>query len=235
MLTDLCSFLKSVFTYWFSGMCGVLTVALTCASPFVESAVAQRLLFATAAVCYLAAAFSTWKRERDRVNGLSRRIACQGRLEIDFVPGQRGYEEERRGTYQNVYRTVSVKVSNVGGGSVGQVRVYAMAIDPNEGNLVEPIPLLGPAEDLNPGDFRFRQVATYNEPGDNTAGDTMGTLHVPFRTGYLDGGGERAIGRDFPYLVTLRATGAGTASPCDRRFRVWITAQSRLRMEAVQG
>ncbi len=191
------------------------------------------ILGATAAVSYLAAAFAAWRRERARGDVLRKQVASQGRLEIDFQPGNRGYEEERSGLYRNVRRTLSVKVSNVGGGPVRQVRVYALAVDPNEGNLAEPIPLLGPEENLNPGDFRFKQLATYNEPGDNTAGDTMATLHVPFRAGYLDGGGERIIGRELPYVVTLRATGDGAALPCDRKFKIWITTNSRLRMEVV--
>ena len=211
-------------------MCGVLTVGLTCTAPFVDSVAAQRILVATAASCYLAAAFAAWRRERDRADELSRQVASQGRLEIDFLVGKRGYEEERSGTSHNVIRTLSVKVANIGGAPVRQVRVYALGVDPNEGNLAEPIPLLGLAEDLNPGDFRFRKVSTYNEPGCNTAADTMATLHIPFRTGYP---GERTIGRDLAYVVSLRATGAGASSPCDRKFRVWITADARLRMEPV--
>jgi hypothetical protein len=70
------------------------------------------------------------------------------------------------GPYRNIHRTVSVRVSKTGNAPVRQVRVYAMRIDPEEGNLAEPILLLGPAEDLNPGDFRLQQVATYNDPGD---------------------------------------------------------------------
>ena len=229
MLRDLGGFLTSVFTHWFSAMCGVLTVGLTCASPFVDTTWAQRLLIITAAVYFLAAAFAAWRREHDRAEALMHQVALRGRLDITFVPGERGFEEERMGVYRNICRTLSVKVSNVGGAPVRQVRVYAMSIDPNEGNVAEPMPLFGPPEELNPGDFRFRQVATYNEPGNNTAGDAMNTLHVPFRAGYL-GGGERTIGRDFAYNVTLQATGDGAAAPCKRKFRDWISKEPRLRM-----
>ncbi len=233
MIRDLGAFATSVFTHWFSAMCGVLSVGLTCASPFVSSSAYQHIFMATAAICFLSASFAAWRREHKERASLALRVALQGCLQIDFMPGKHGFEEERRGTY-GVRRTLSVRLSNVGGASIRGVRVYAMSINPNDGNLADPIPLHGPAEDLNPGDFRFRPIATYNEAGENTGGDTIGTLHVPFSSRYLDGGGERTIGRDVAYELTLRATGDGAPMPCDRVFRVWIS-EGRLRMVGVES
>lgn len=180
--------------------------------------------------CFLRATYSAWETERSLVVNFSARVARQGRLEIEFIPKQRRFEEVQQGLYKNLRRTLSVRIRNVGGTTVCDCKLYVVAIEPNEGGLAGDIRMLSFAQvNLNPEDSVYVPLVTYGEPGTNVNGDTMGSLHVPF-TANPDREDERTIGTDTDYIVTLRATGSGSDA-CIRRFRIWIR-DHRLHMEA---
>jgi hypothetical protein len=62
------AFLRAILSSWFTAMSGPLSVPLTIAAVFVENPTARILLGATAFVCFWAAAYGVWARERNARN-----------------------------------------------------------------------------------------------------------------------------------------------------------------------
>jgi hypothetical protein len=66
-------FLATLTSTWFTRMSGPLSVPLTIAAIYVESAAAKTLLGITAFVCFWAASYAIWSRERAERNKSQRR------------------------------------------------------------------------------------------------------------------------------------------------------------------
>lgn len=66
--TSLRAFLAAIVSSWFSGMSGPLSVPLTVAAVFVQNDTAKVLLALTAVICFWAAAYTVWVRERTARN-----------------------------------------------------------------------------------------------------------------------------------------------------------------------
>ena len=226
-------FIKAIITKTFSGMCGVLSLPLTVASPFIPTPeggkVAVLLLGVT---CFLQATYSAWEIERTRAMNLQTEVARQGRLKIEFNPRQRRFNEVQQGLYRNLRRTLSVRIRNAGGTTVSDCKLYVVSVEPNEGGLADDIrmPTFAPVS-LNPEHSVYVPLVTYGEPGTSVNGDTMDMLHVPFTANFrLEH--ERTIGTDIDYVIRLRATGSGS-NACICSFRIWIR-NHHLHMEALK-
>lgn len=222
-------------------MSGALSVPLALASAFIPAPwFAKAGILILGAFCFLSATYLAWKAERIRVMSLLAKVASQGELEIDFIPGRRRFEEAPQGPHGTFRRTLSVRVQNVGGSTVRDCKLYFVSIEPNEGNLAGDIRMPSfTGTDLNPGDSAYVPLATYGELGTNVSGDTMGDLHVPFRaaSGQEDGRSirsddKRMIALETDYIVTLRVTGSGSEA-CIRRFCISIR-EGGLRMMALK-
>ena len=230
----LVEFLKAVFGRWISGLSGGIGLFLTFFTtfdPLKLGDVARAATLAASAFALIVAAYGAWAAERRRSIVLEAQVAQQGRLDIIFQPDVRQFEEELGGFYETVSRTVSVAVVNSGGSSVSGCKLWAVSVEPNEGNLAPDLQMHSmPSITLNPGDPTYVKIATFIEPKPGFPGDTMGLLHIPFRAeGKSSIANERTFSADTTYVLTFRATGNGSA-PCTRKFRLWVGG-GRLRME----
>ena len=225
-------FVKALLSLTLAQMSGSVGVILTIITPFLpEKLGAKAPVVATAVLCFIIAFYAAWAAERRKVLALTTQVAGQGKLDIVFEPGIRRFEEELGGLYETVSRTVSVAVVNLGGSSVSGCKLWAVSVEPNEGSLPPDMQMHSmPSITLNPGDRSYVQIATFIEPKPNFPGDTMGLLHIPFKSeGKPSIANERTFGADTSYVVTLRATGNGSA-PCTRSFKLWVGG-GRLKLE----
>jgi hypothetical protein len=153
-------------------------------------------------------------------------MANKGRLDFEFIPERRRYEEITR-PLNGQRRSLQFSLQNMGNARLTNCKIHLEDVTPNEGNLASEIRLPIKEFDLNPGDKHFVPLASYDEPNDSMPGDTVAVLHVPFKS---DGTGVRHIGVEIPYHVALKATAAECPS-CSAVFRVWVSTEGRLRME----
>ena len=230
-MPDLIDFLKAVASQWLSTMAGGVSVLLAIVSQISPvPRVFSYLFCASAVACFLWAIFSAWKVERRKAEGLQAMVASQGALEMDYIPGERPFEETEGGMYRQT-RMLSIRLRNVGGSPVRHCKLYLVSIEPNEGRRAYDVKMdtFDPVN-LNPGDRDYALLVTHNEHGPAMSGGTFGILNVPVAS---DSGWSPGpwLSMDTDYIVTLRATGDGAAA-CVRQFRISIK-DGRLRMAAL--
>ena len=236
--TDLWSFARALLGGTWSRMGGGAGVALSVASPFVPAEDGKLGVELVAGLCFLASIYLTWRTERRRANDLASQVAGQGRLEIEFRPGQTPFEEVRgHRLYDQARRIFSIRVRNVGGSTVFRCRLTAVSIEPFDGMpdreiVIFPRPMEAPI-DLHAGEGFVRALASYLEAGPHMPAATMGNLHV-FLNPDEPRLGDRTLGREHPfYKVTLRATADGSA-PAEMTFQIWFSQTPHLRMKVFQ-
>ena len=185
----------------------------------------------------MSATYVSWRAERSRANALASQVAAQGHLVFEFRAKESPFEEDRiRGLYDKVNRVFSVRIANVGGATVSRCRVWLVSSEPYDGHYSGEIMLPRPDTDLHPGDGFIVKLASFEEAGPHMPASTMGILHVPMSADNPKLG-ERTLGREHEaYVVTLRATGDGSA-PVEAAFRLWfaLPPKPKLRMKMLTG
>jgi hypothetical protein len=223
------SYLKTLFWPTVASMAGFPGVVLAVATLFLPAPTnAKYGLLCLAATSLLAATYLSWSAERARANRLAATVATQGRLAIEFRPGEEPFETERRSLYGSAHRHFGINVRNVGGSSVSRCRVWLVSCEPLDGRRAGEVLIASPERELHPGEAYLMPMVSFREWGENKGGDTFGTLHGDLAEEAL-GVGCIIIGREHRYTAGIRATGDGS-EPCPASFEVWITPGNELRM-----
>lgn len=211
-------FMRAFVTEWSLAMSGPASVPLAIIGAFVTNEALKVSLFVTAVVCFVIGSYAVWKRERVKA------IAASTRLDIDFVPSGRRFNEIKHNLHYKT-RQLSVRVINLGKLQATNCQVYFDGISSNDGNLPKGVALLSAPVALNGSEELFVPIISFEEREHCTAGN----LYVPFKINDRKAGYRTFDGSE-EHRIILRAT-AAECGACVREFHFWVDSNHNLLMK----
>jgi len=229
--TGLISFLRAIWTKWFSAMSGPLSVPAAIAAPFIENQAIKISLALTAFVCAWAAAYAVWRLERERVLALTeemeRLTAPRRPLNVEIGKDGPFVSIKARGP-NGIGRTYNLRILNQDR-SKPITSCRASIVDIAPGPALEKLPwALTDYFSLASGDDIYVPLASFGEarePEKYPCADTLIQVRSPQPDNWF-------LIDTTEHILKIRVT-SHDSGHCEISCKLWVDSHGKFQIERV--